>query len=334
MITTQKEAIDEGTELQTEHIVTLLCWECGASLGDMPPRTRTGSGVRVCPCCTAITQYQDGIWLSLAPEQTDHFRRFITEYEFIRAAEGRGSPESEYYLNLPFKDISGRNSDQWTIRARSFRAMERDILAPLARRHERPLHILDVGAGNCWLSYRLALLGHFPVAVDLLINDQDGLGAAIHFSSHVRPLFPRVQAALDRLPFASSTFDLVIFNAAFHYSEDYQRTFAEAFRCTRPGGAIVIADTPWYAKEESGQKMVEEKHKRFTATYGFPSNSISSLEYLTPHRLQRLQNAFKAEWKSIKPFYGIRWSLRPFLAKLKGHRRPSQFRIYAAWAKA
>jgi len=334
MITTQMEAIHEDEELQVEYMVTLSCWQCRASLTDMFPATRTGSGEHVCPSCAATTQYQDGIWLSLAPEQIDHFRRFITEYEFIRAAEGRGSAESEYYLNLPYKDISGRNSDQWAIRARTFLTMERDIIAPLARRRGRPLRILDVGAGNCWLSYRLALLGHLPVAVDLLINDQDGLGAAIHFNRHVRPLFPRVQAALDRLPFASSIFDLVIFNASFHYSEDYQCTFAEAFRCTRPGGAVVIADTPWYAKEESGQKMVEEKHKRFTATYGFPSNSISSLEYLTSYRLQRLQNEFNLKWKSIKPFYGIRWSLRPFLAKLRRRRQPSQFRIYAAWVNA
>jgi SAM-dependent methyltransferase len=334
MTTTQMEAAHKGEELQAGYIVTLLCWQCGASLADMLPATRTSSGEHECPSCAAITQYQDGIWLSLTPEQIDHFRRFITEYEFIRAAEGRGSAESEYYLNLPYKDISGRNSDQWAIRARTFRTMERDVIARLARRQGRPLRILDVGAGNCWLSYRLALLGHRPVAVDLLINDQDGLGAAIHFNSHVRPLFPRVQAALDRLPFASSIFDLVIFNASFHYSEDYQRTFAEAFRCTRPGGAVVIADTPWYAKEESGQKMVEEKHKRFTATYGFPSDSISSLEYLTSYRLQQLQNEFELEWKSIKPFYGIRWSLRPFLAKIRGRRQPSQFRIYAAWVNA
>jgi len=334
MITAQKEATREGEESQAEHKAMLLCCQCGSSLSDMPPATRTGSGKRVCPGCTAITQYQNGIWLSLSPEQTDHFRRFITEYEFIRAAEGRGSTDSEYYLNLPYKDISGRSSDQWAIRARTFRTMERDILAPLAKSFERPLRILDVGAGNGWLSYRLALLGHLPIAVDLLTNDQDGLGAALHFSSHIQPLFPRVQAALDRLPFSSSAFDLVIFNASFHYSEDYRRAFAEALRCTCPGGAVVIADTPWYAKEESGRAMVEEKHKWFTATYGFPSDSIACLEYLTPDRLQRLEDEFNLELKSIKPFYGFRWSLRPFLAKLKGRRRPSEFRIYKARVNA
>lgn len=334
MIATQKEAVREDEELRAEHTVMLLCWQCGASLADIFPETRTGSGKRVCPSCTAATQYENGIWLSLSPAQTNHFRRFIAEYEFIRAAEGRGSTDSEYYLNLPYKDISGRNSDQWAIRARTFRVIEREIVAPLARGFERALRILDVGAGNGWLSYRLALLGHLPVAIDVLTNDQDGLGAGLHFSSHVPRLFPRVQAALDRLPFASSNFDLVIFNASFHYSEDYQRAFAEALRCTCPGGTIVIADTPWYAKEESGQEMSKEKHQHFTATYGFPSDSLSSLEYLTPSRLQRLQEEFKLELKSIKPFYGFRWALRPFLAKLKGRRCPSQFRIFMARANA
>ncbi len=327
-------AIDRIEESSANRAVTLLCWQCGASLAEMTPETRTGSGIRVCPSCTTTTQYKDGIWHALSPERIDHFRKFIAEYELIRAAEGRGSTQSEYYLNLPLKDISGRNSEQWAIRARTFRAMEHSIVAPLAQLNKRPLHILDLGAGNGWMSYRLALRGHLPIAVDLLTNDRDGLRAAIHYNTHIHPLFPRLQADLDRLPFASSIFDLVIFNASFHYSAKYERTFAEALRCTRPGGSIVIADTPWYAEEESGRRMVEEKRKRFLATYGFASDSIASLEYLTPDRLHRLQNAFDLEWSYISPFYGIRWALRPLRAKLAHRRPPSQFRIYAARVRA
>jgi SAM-dependent methyltransferase len=334
MIMGKIDAIDRGEAARVNRTVTLLCWQCGASLTEMTPETRTGSGTRVCPGCMTTTQYRDGIWRALSSQRIDYFRKFIAEYEFIRAAEGRGSTQSEYYLGLPYTDITGRNSDQWTIRARTFRMMEHRILVPLAKLNKRPLHILDLGSGNGWLSYRLALRGHLPIAVDLLTNDRDGLGAAIHYNAHINPLFPRVQADLDRLPFASSIFDLVIFNASFHYSEDYERTFAEALRCTRPGGSVVIADTPWYSEEESGRRMVEEKHNRFAATYGFPSDSISSLEYLTPDRLHRLQDAFRLKWRDIRPFYGIRWSLRPLRAKLAGRRPPSQFRIYAAWVSA
>jgi SAM-dependent methyltransferase len=334
MITAQMDAIGRAEERSPVPMVTLLCWQCSAPLAEMTPETRTGSGVRVCPGCKTTTQYINGIWHSLSPQGINHFRDFIAEYEFIRSAEGRGSTYSEYYLSLPYKDISGRNSDQWMIRARTFRTMEQRILAPLAKLTKRALHILDLGAGNGWLSYRLALLGHHPIAVDLLTNDQDGLGAATHFNERIRPLFPRVQADLDQLPFTSSTFDLTIFNASFHYSENYERTFAEALRCTRPGGSIIIADTPWYAEEKSGRRMVEEKHKHFSARYGFASDSLSSLEYLTPERLHRLQTLFELEWNCIKPFYGISWSLRPLRAKLEGRRTPSQFRIYAARVSA
>jgi SAM-dependent methyltransferase len=334
MIIAQIDAIGRAEERLRDPVLALLCGQCNTPLAEMTPETRTGSGERVCPDCATTTEYIDGIWRSLSPQRTDHFRDFIAEYEFIRSAEGRGSMYSEYYLNLPYRDISGRNRDQWKIRARTFHTIEQRILAPLAKLNQRALHILDLGAGNGWLSYRLALLGHHPIAVDLLTNDQDGLGAAIHYQERIRPLFSRVQADLDRLPFASSAFDLAIFNASFHYSENYAQTFAEALRCIRPAGSIIIADTPWYAKEESGRRMVEEKHKQFSATYGFASDSISSLEYLTPDRLQRLQKLFDLEWSCTKPFYGISWSLRPLRAKLKGRRPPSQFRIYEARVSA
>src|SRR6202042_2380322 len=137
MIAARKETIREGEELQAERAMMLLCWQCGARVADLSPTTRTGSGKQVCPSCAAITQYQDGIWCSLSPEQTNHFSRFIREYEFIRAAQGRGSVESEYYLNLPYKDISDRNSDQWAIRARTFRTLLREIVSPLAKHLDR-----------------------------------------------------------------------------------------------------------------------------------------------------------------------------------------------------
>lgn len=330
----QIDGVMSAGESRANDALLLLCWNCGAPLADLTAGIRTDSEVRVCAICMNTTHLKDGIWRTLPPDRVEHFREFIAEYEFIRAAEGRGSTQAAYYLRLPYRDISGRNSDQWAIRAHTYQTIERRILTPLAWLRRRPLRILDLGAGNGWMSYRLALLGHLPVAVDLLTNDQDGLGAAIHYNTQIQPLFPRIQAELDRLPLKSSSFDVSIFNASFHYSEEYQRTFAEALRCTRPDGTVVIADTPWYEEEDSGQRMVAEKHKRFTAMYGFRSDSVSSLEYLTPDRLNRLKISFGLKWNCIKPFYGVRWALRPIRAKLKSRRPPSQFHIYAAQVSA
>jgi SAM-dependent methyltransferase len=325
-ITTMRALNDD----RVEHPISLLCWQCAKPLGPITAVPVTGNGIWSCESCGAETLCDDGIWISIQPQRVQYFKRFIADYEFIRSAEGRGSVDDDYYLALPFEDLSGNNADQWKIRTCTFRYMERHIISPLGALRNRPLRILDLGAGNGWMSYRLALMEHSPIAVDLLTNDYDGLGAALHFGRQVRPLFPRVQADLDHLPFASSTFDLAIFNASFHYSEDYDRTLAEALRCTGPEGVVVIADTPWYADEKSGMKMVEEKHRHFAAKYGFASNSIANSEYLTPHRLSQLQSNLGVKWKTYKPFYGLHWSLRSLRAKLHSRRPPSHFRIYTA----
>ncbi|WP_263384160.1 class I SAM-dependent methyltransferase [Granulicella arctica] len=303
----------------------LLCCRCSSVLTTLDATTSTS-----CSHCNAETLCDKGIWRSLSPKQSQLFEPFIRDYEFIRAAEGRASDDPAYYLALPYEDRSGRMPGQWMIRARTFRNIERCILTRLASHQVRPLRILDLGAGNGWLSYRLSLLGHVPVAVDLLTNDDDGLGAASHYAANLATMFPRVQASLNQLPFADATFDLAIFNASFHYAENYTKTLAEALRCTRRGGAVVIADTPWYKLEESGRKMVEEKHNHFRATYGIASDSRPSLEFLTPERLRDMAATLGITWQVYKPYYGLNWALRPVRARLRNRRTPSQFRIYMA----
>ena len=190
--------------------------------------------------------------------------------------------------------------------------------------------VLDLGAGNGWLSYRLALAGFRPVAVDLLTNDYDGLGAASHFQSELPELFPRFQAELACLPFQDSEFAAAVFNASFHYAEDFSRSLGEALRCVKPGGLVVIADTPWYSRDESGQAMLAERRDLFLRKYGTASDSIACLEYLTDQRLRALAEQFSISWQILYPWYGWRWAMRPLLAKVQGRREPSRFRIYVA----
>jgi SAM-dependent methyltransferase len=308
----------------------LQCPQCGGGLEQVAVVGTTQECSLRCPGCLFLLPNENGIWKALPPVREVYFRRFIKEYQAVRAAEGRGSKSSEYYLALPYRDLSGRNESQWAIRARTFQCLENSILPAIEAAHPAGMKILDLGAGNGWMSYRLALRGHRPAAVDLLTNDQDGLGAAVHFQQGLSVLFPRFQSELDHLPFVDGQFDLAIFNASFHYSEDYERTLGEAIRSLRPGGTVIIADTAWYPNDQSGQRMLTERRQAFSAQYGFASDSLKSLEYLTDERLAILEKRFGLRWKIYSPSYGLRWAMRPWLAKLKGRRAPSQFRIYVA----
>jgi len=310
--------------------IQLLCPHCDVGRVSVDAEPEAQRDARQCSQCRSDVFCENGIWKALRRGRAAYFGNFITDYEFIRAAEGRGSDTSDYYLALPYRDLSGNNNDQWSIRSRTFRCIERRILSPFAMSCGRKLRILDLGAGNGWMSYRLALAGHALVAVDLLTNDQDGLGAAAHFRRALPSLFLRVQAELDHLPFADAGFDVVIFNASFHYSENYETTLAEAIRCIRPGGLVIVADTPWYSRAESGRKMLSERRTHFTARYGFVSDAIPSREYLTNQDLDLLRDRFAIDWKFYTPSYGVRWRLRPLLARLRRRREPARFRIYTA----
>jgi SAM-dependent methyltransferase len=295
------------------------------------PRCRTEMSGDTCLRCALRMEGRHDIALALAPERVEHFAQFTNTYEAIRSAEGRGSSGDEFYLSLPWKDLSGRNNAQWRIRARSYNHLMTQVLPPQATPGCR--RILDVGAGNCWLSFRLSLAGYRPVAVDLSMSDRDGLRAAEHYRSRLPGLFPRFQAEMDRLPFHDGLFDVVLFNASFHYSENAEATLREALRCLRGGGRAIVIDTPWYEREESGRQMVSERRAAFLRKYGTASDAIEHVEYLTDERLQNLAAALSVRWEVHFPRYGFRWAMRPLMAKLRRKRKPSEFRIYVAHKK-
>jgi SAM-dependent methyltransferase len=295
--------------------VQLLCPRCKAEVDGLQ-----------CSYCQFQMEIHNGVVCALPPERVTYYAKFIAEYERIRAAEGRGSEGAEFYLALPYKDMSGRNSHQWEIRSRSYDFLIRHLLKPSHGRGS----ILDLGAGNCWMSFRLALLGYGMVAVDLLTNENDGLGAAGHFHKHLSTPIPRFQAEATHLPFRDEQFDVIIFNASFHYAEDYEAALSEALRCLKPGGRVIISDTPWYSREESGRRMVAERHAAFRQRFGSASDSLKSQEFLTDERLQGLEDNCSIRWTIHRPWYGWRWALRPWIARIRGRREPSSFRMYVA----
>lgn len=314
-------AVEAASPVEADDLVFVYaCPTCrGDLVADDPVTLR-------CPADGLVFERRDGIWRFLPPERVAHFARFVAEYEAIRDAEGRGLPGPAFYRALPYRDLSGRFAADWRIRARSFDAFVARVVTPLERERGRPLRILDLGAGNGWLSGRLAARGHQVAAVDLLDNPADGLGAHVHYE----PRFVPVQAELDRLPFASGLADLVIYNGALHYSTDYAVTLAEGLRLLASDGVLAVVDSPIYRDPSSGRQMLSERAAGFERTHGFASDALPSEGFLTWARLDDLGQDLGVEWTVSRPWYGWRWALRPWKARLRKHREPAAFAVVAA----
>jgi SAM-dependent methyltransferase len=255
---------------------------------------------------------------------SDALARFVREYRTVRRAEGWGSLDGSYYRALPYRDLTGRFRGIWRMRARSYEVLVKRVVEPLEGQQARPLTVLDLGAGNAWLAYRLGLRGHRMVAIDLLEDALDGLGATRHYDPiGIMPL----RAAYDQLPLAAEYADLAVFNASFHYSTDYAATLREALRVLRARGTLVILDSPMYLDPTSGARMVQERRARFLARYGFASDALPSEHFLTPARLDQLAVELGIRWRVHRPALAWRDALARTIGGLRARREPARLPV-------
>jgi SAM-dependent methyltransferase len=296
---------------------TFACPACKTALQSLSPDELR------CPSDGIVYRRQGRIWRFLTPERQAYFEQFVREYETVCKAEGHGSNDAAYYQSLPFEDLTGRLSEDWTFRAASFAALVERVIRPLEKRNKQPLKILDLGAGNGWLSNRLSERGHQLAAVDLLTNTWDGLGAHIYYATSFTP----VQAEFESLPFIDGQVDLAVFNTSFQFATDYVKTLKEAFRTLKATGQVVILGTPVYHQAASGEQMVSERQALFRQQYGFAFDALPSQNYLTDAEIRRLGSELGLYWKVIKPFYGLQWMVKPWLARLRKEPEPARFLI-------
>jgi SAM-dependent methyltransferase len=258
--------------------------------------------------------------------------RFRAAYADRREVEGRGSGGVAELLALPYLR-GGPLARQWAVRARSYARLLDAVVAPLARTvGPRPLSILDLGAGNGWLCYRLTLRGHRCLALDWRRDAVDGLGAGAAYAGHLPTAFLRVAASFEAIPLERG-FDLVVFNAAVHYASSLDSTIAEAVRVTLPGGRIVILDSPFYRRGTDGERMVAEKRETALREWGDAAADLLALpmiEYLTADRLAQASAPHGLSWRRHPVRYPLWYELRPLAARVRGRRPPSRFDVWEA----
>jgi len=199
-----------------------------------------------CSSCGRCYPVRDGIAMLLGPEELCAHAPFLEHYRRVRQAE-RWEADATAIASLPYPASGTPHAALWRRRAASYRALLRILEA-----HGPGLRILDLGAGNCWLAWRLAGLGHSVEALDISDDPAHGLGAAMGLPPPSGSL-RLVRASQERIPYGDRQFDAVIAAASLHYARDLPGTVAEARRVLRPGGLLVLLDTPLYRDASVGE---------------------------------------------------------------------------------
>jgi SAM-dependent methyltransferase len=185
-------------------------------------------------------------------------RKFAEDYRRVRLAEGQASPDPEFARRLPFRDITGRNVATWRLRAFHYLLIRAGLALLRARTPGIP-RVLDLGAGNGWMARRLA--ASFRVTALDVDGGDTGLGSLRDGR------VGRVLADLETLPLRAASFDAVIAAATLHYAVDLDGALAEVARVLRPGGLLIVADSPFYA-DVAAREEARERTRVHYAGFG------------------------------------------------------------------
>ena len=256
---------------------------------------------------------------------------FAQAYAEHRAEEGRGQA-GEDPLHLPYPR-SSPFARQWAVRARTYETLARRVVLPLSERLLKPLRVLDLGAGSGWLSFRMALGGHSAIALDIRDDAVDGLAAADPLIALAPDRMRRLTASFEAIPLPPGSVDLAVFNASLHYAVDLGAALAEATRVVRPGGQIVIADSPFYRSDRDGEAMAQEKRAQARERFGERAEILMGLdvvEYLTRNRLRAASAGLPLAWRRRRVGYPLWYELRPLEAFVRRRRAPSRFDLWVS----
>jgi len=317
--------LPEIPDVKEEPEWNLLCPECGGA-------AFVAGAYLHCPAEGRRFPTLDGILPLLTGERWRDLVPFLAAYRMVRRAEGWGG-DSQYYLDLPFHDRSGRHRGIWKLRARSFRVALTEVKRVFGT---LPLQVLDLGAGNCWLAARLARLGHRVLAVDVQLDDRDGLRAFNRYHLGLAEASARVhraQADLERLALGARQFDLVVANGSLHYAADRFRAASEACRVLRPDGLLLVLDSPTYSSADFGAAMVADRQRDHRDRYGLSLGPRLQSGFLVYSDFVGMLERLGFAVRVVRSFAGWSREFRGLLARTRKttrRRPPAEFPVFVA----
>lgn len=193
--------------------------------------------------------------------RSDRSRFAATEavYLEVRKAEGRVlSPEA--LRALPEVSPNDPHSREWRIRTATA-----DLLIRHLRRKNEPLHILDLGCGPGWMIARLVEgLGATGVGIDCNRSELERGAQAFADLEGLDLVYGDIFEPIVE----ESSFDAIVVASVLQYFSEPTALLERLRDLIKPGGEILIADTPFYRREEI--PAAAERTRAYYTEIGFP----------------------------------------------------------------
>jgi len=191
-------------------------------------------GSLACARCNRKFPVIDGI-VDLMPNAPDFVAREsagLDRFADVMRADGW---DRARILALPDIEL-----DYWQGQAGAMRAL-------LERVHFEPgSRLLDVGSNTCWASNIFASRGLQVIALDISMNELQGLRTADYFIEDRGVFFERIRSTMFEPALANESLDYVFCCEVLHHNDQahLQRTLAEMYRVLRPGGRLLVVNEP------------------------------------------------------------------------------------------
>lgn len=203
-------------------------------------------------------------------------------YLQVREKEGRIYSD-EIAAHLPDIPASHPLTSEWRARAGSANRLEHYLSNLVA-----PLHVLEVGCGNGWLSHHIASIPGTKVWG--LERGGPELAQAVRLFSSQNLGF--LAADIFQAPFPEHRFDVIILASVIQYFRDLPALIRALRRLMKQNGEIHLLDSPLYDENEVNPACA--RTRTYYAELGFPEmaehyfhHTTAALEEFSPHWLYR-----------------------------------------------
>jgi SAM-dependent methyltransferase len=140
--------------------------------------------------------------------------------------------------------------------------------------------ILDLGAGRGWAAKHFALKGCYAIAIDIVPDEQVGLGRAYALMDHASVHFEPVIGDSENLPFIADTFDIVFGAAVLHHTSNLPLLLQNVYKVLKPNGRLIAISEPCISLSDDPRKVLE-KDAADELALGINENRPTYLDYWT-----------------------------------------------------